>query len=190
MEVGNHVRHQRRIHHQLADPVALGLLLAEQILLRPLNRGLQLHLRLEPQVRLTRVLLNAAFSQRHNIHSHTLRISGQTVKALILTREFQKVSPIHHHARERIRARALVKPVMVMVILLSRSSMPESPFTDGTGGQARARGGRPPSEAQAKLPVWEGERPREPKPLGNSAKIRAHGDTCPPSVTSQHTINT
>jgi len=80
MVVGDHVRHQRRIHHQLADPVALGLLLAEQILLRPLNRGLQLHLRLEPEVLLTRVPLYTALSQRCYIHGQTLRIAGQAVK--------------------------------------------------------------------------------------------------------------
>ncbi len=82
MVVGDHVRHQRRIHHQLADPVALGLLLAEQIPLRPLNCGFQFHLRLEPEVLLTRALLYAALSERHYIHTHTLRMSHQNVKEL------------------------------------------------------------------------------------------------------------
>src|SRR6185295_20405115 len=52
MMIRNGVCHQRRIHHQLTNPVALGFLLAEQIVLRPPNRGMQLSLSLGQQVRL------------------------------------------------------------------------------------------------------------------------------------------
>ena len=82
MVVGDHVRHQRRIHHQFADPVAFGLLLAEQIALRPLNRGFQLDLRLEPEVLLTRAFLDTVLSQRYDIHAHTLRNQARHVKRL------------------------------------------------------------------------------------------------------------
>ena len=39
MVVGDHVRDERHVHHEFADPVALGLLDAQQIILRPLERG-------------------------------------------------------------------------------------------------------------------------------------------------------
>ena len=40
MMVGDHVRDERGINDQLADPVAFGLLLAEQKILRPPDGGL------------------------------------------------------------------------------------------------------------------------------------------------------